>query len=59
MAKAGQSESVTNAVVAENQSARIVGLDTALAVLAVIAIITLFFTGRIPTAQPEEVPTVA
>lgn len=59
MAKAGQPESVTNAVVAENQSARIAGLDIALAVLSVIAVIALFFTGSIPSAQPGEVPGVA
>jgi predicted MFS family arabinose efflux permease len=59
MTKAGQPESVTNAVVAENQSARIAGLDIALAVLAVIAVIALFFTGSIPSAQPGEVPGVA
>jgi MFS family permease len=59
MTKAGQPESVTNAVVDENRSARVAGLDIALAVLAIIAVISLFFTGRIPTAQPEESPSTA
>lgn len=59
MATAGQPESVTNAVVDENRSARIAGLDAALAVLAIIAVIALFFTGRIPSSQPEELPGTA
>jgi len=59
MSAAGQPESVTNAVVDENRSARVDGLDAALAVLAIIAVIALFFTGRIPSAQPAEVPGAA
>jgi hypothetical protein len=56
MEDAGQSATVTDAVVAENRTARIAGLDTALAILAVIAAIALFFTGSIPARQPESVP---
>lgn len=43
----------TEAIVEENESARIVGLRTALSVLAVLALVGLFFTGRIPTRQPS------
>jgi MFS family permease len=41
-----------DAIVAENATARIDGLRTALAVLAIFALIALFFTGAIPTRQP-------
>jgi MFS family permease len=42
----------TDAIVEENETARLVGLRTALAVLAILALVGLFFTGRIPTRQP-------
>lgn len=42
----------TEAIVEENETARIVGLRTALAVLAIFALLGLFFTGRLPTRQP-------
>jgi MFS family permease len=42
----------TDAIVEENEEARLVGLRTALAVLALLALVGLFFTGRIPTRQP-------
>ncbi len=41
-----------DAIVAVNASARIDGLRTALAVLALFALVALFFSGRIPTQQP-------
>jgi hypothetical protein len=40
------------AILDANRTARIDGMDTALAVLALLALISLFFTRRIPTAQP-------
>jgi Na+/melibiose symporter-like transporter len=52
LAKAGVSEDVASAVVDENAQARLDGLRTALTVLALIAVVSLFFTGRIPTEQP-------
>ncbi len=52
LAKAGASPEVSTAVVDANRTARIEGLDTALAVLALISLIPLFFTRRIPTSQP-------
>jgi hypothetical protein len=42
----------TEAIVEENEEARLIGLRTALAVLALLALVGLFFTGRIPTRQP-------
>ena len=49
----------SEAIVEENESARIVGLRTALAVLALLALVGLFFTGRIPSQQPSSVPEAA
>jgi hypothetical protein len=49
----------TEAIVEENETARIVGLRTALAVLAIFALLGLFFTGRIPTRQPSATPETA
>lgn len=49
-----------NAIIKENQTARMDGLRSPLAVLAIVALIALFLTGRIPTAQPaaaEKQPT--
>jgi MFS family permease len=44
------------AIVEENESARLVGLRTALAVLALLAVIALFLTGRIPDRPPSADP---
>ena len=44
----------SNAIVEENESARLVGLRTALAVLAIFALVALFFTGRIPDGGDRE-----
>jgi hypothetical protein len=52
MKDAGASQATTDAVVAENQKARIAGLDAALGVLAFMALLSLFFSGRIPESQP-------
>jgi EmrB/QacA subfamily drug resistance transporter len=53
MKDAGSSQTTTDAVVAENQKARIAGLDAALGVLAFMALLSLFFSGRIPESQPS------
>jgi MFS family permease len=42
----------TDAILEENETARLDGLRTALSVLALLALAGLFFTGRIPTRQP-------
>jgi hypothetical protein len=49
---AGVDASTTKAVVDENGQARIDGLRSALALLALVGVIALFFTKRIPTRQP-------
>jgi EmrB/QacA subfamily drug resistance transporter len=49
---AGVDEQTTQAIVDENEQARVDGLRSALALLAIIAVIGLFFTKRIPTRQP-------
>jgi MFS family permease len=55
LTKAGASKQVTQAVLDENEQARLDGLRTALAALALIALIGVFFSTRIPTEQPGSV----
>jgi EmrB/QacA subfamily drug resistance transporter len=52
MEEAGTSSSVTQAVVEANEQARVDGLRAALALLALVGVLALFFTKRIPTRQP-------
>jgi MFS family permease len=49
---AGVPPQTANAIVDENADARLVGLRAALAVLALGALIALFFSRRLPTTQP-------
>src|SRR6266487_4163513 len=51
--KAGVPPATADAIVDENADARIAGLRSALSLLAVIALIALFFSRRIPTKQPS------
>ena len=44
------------AIVAENEKARIDGLRASLSVLAIIALMALFASRRIPTRQPSAAP---
>jgi MFS family permease len=53
---AGVDASTTQAVLEENGQARVDGLRSALALLAAIGMIALFFTRRIPTRQPGAAP---
>lgn len=55
MAEAGAPAQLTDAVVGVNAQARVEGLNAALALLAVIAVVSLFFTGGIPTRPPGAV----
>jgi MFS family permease len=52
LTEAGVSEEVAQAVLDENEQARLDGLRVALAVLAIIALVGLFFSSRIPAVQP-------
>jgi MFS family permease len=52
LAKAGVPEATAQAVIDSNESARVDGLRTALAALALLALLGLFFSGRIPVKQP-------
>ena len=52
----------TDAIVEENETARLVGLRTALAVLALLALLAVPFSRHIPTEQPaatERAPPAA
>ena len=44
------------AIIAENEKARIRALRVALAVVAIVAALALFFAGGIPTRQPGSEP---
>ncbi len=55
--KAGVPPQAADAIVKENATARIDGLRASLSVLAVIALLALFFSRRIPTRQPSAAPT--
>ena len=50
--KAGVSTHTADAIVEENANARIAGLRSSLSVMAIIALIAVFFSFRIPTEQP-------
>jgi predicted MFS family arabinose efflux permease len=59
MSKAGYSQEVINEAVKQNDKSQIAGLRAALAVLTVMGVIGLFFTGRIPRRQPGSEPAPA
>jgi hypothetical protein len=48
-----------DAILEENETARLDGLRTAMSVLAIFALVGLFFTRRIPTEQPASLPQPA
>ena len=52
MQQAGIDQKTTQAVLDVNEQARLDGLRSALALLAIAGVIALFFTRRIPTRQP-------
>jgi MFS family permease len=53
LAEAGVPADIQDAAVHANAAARLTGLRNALAALAVIALLALFFTGLVPTEQPK------
>ncbi len=57
--KANVPPETSAAIVDENSKARIESLRAALAVLAFLAVLSLFFTRRIPMEQPSDIPTTA
>jgi MFS family permease len=54
--EAGVPPTTADAIVDENATARLDALRASLSVLALIAVIALFFTRRIPTKQPASTP---
>jgi len=54
--KAGVPKEAADAIVDENATARLVGLRSSLTAMALIALIAVFFTFRIPTQQPAPAP---
>jgi MFS family permease len=50
---AGVPADVTAEIIDANAQARADGLDAALAILALLAVVSLLFSGRIPEAQPQ------
>jgi len=51
--------STADAIVEENANARLDGLRTALSMLALIALLALFLTRKIPTRQPSAIAASA
>jgi MFS family permease len=56
--KAGVAPKAATAIVDENESARLDGLRSALAVLALLTLVALFFSRRLPT-EPASAPVTA
>ena len=55
--KAGVPKAEADAIVAENATARLDGLRASLSLLALIAVLAVIFTFRIPTEQPQAEPS--
>jgi Na+/melibiose symporter-like transporter len=55
----GVDQATSDAIIEANDEARADGLRATLALLAVFAMLALFFTRRIPTEQPGSAPAVA
>jgi Na+/melibiose symporter-like transporter len=57
--RAGVADEAASAIVEENSTARLTALRGALAVIAIVAALALFFSGGIPTRQPGSATTDA
>ncbi len=55
--KAAVPAKTTDAIVKENADARIAGLRSSLALLAIVGLLALFFSRRLPTSQPGAATT--
>jgi Na+/melibiose symporter-like transporter len=58
LAKAGVTGATADAIVDENAQARLIALQNALAIVAIVAIIGLLLSGGVPTRQPGSDPPV-
>ena len=56
LTSAGIDAPTTDSIVEENSTARVDGMNVALAMLALLAVVSLGFTGRIPDEQPTGDP---
>jgi glycerol uptake facilitator-like aquaporin len=56
LADAGVEARTADAIIEDNEQSRLTGLRVSLSVLAMIALIALFFSSRIPTRQPGAEP---
>ena len=54
LTEAGAPPAITDEILSKNRTARIEGLDAALSVLALLAMISLLFTRRLPAEQPSD-----
>ena len=59
LADAGVDDATAQEIIDVNEQARVDGLRATLALLALFALIALFFTSRIPTTQPGRIAMVA
>ncbi|HEX6516368.1 MAG TPA: MFS transporter [Nocardioidaceae bacterium] len=57
LADAGVTGETADAVIRENEAARLEGLRAALSVLAVLALLAIFTSGGLPTRQPGDEPS--
>jgi len=57
--KAGVSDAATEAIVEENETARLDGLRASISLLALFSLVAMFFSRRLPDQQPAAAEEVA